>query len=159
MENTLHFPMIKGAPKPALAECLTGYKKDRLMMIAEQHQVPLKKSFTKARMITELLPTLKTDFLANTDQSRFRTLSLVNEINAHAEAAAYEEAIQKGYIYLFQKDNQLFLVFPKEFADQLQRPAVSGKSESTAFEKSRKNFEQIFGYVDMNFLNQVWNRS
>ncbi|MDN6625927.1 MAG: hypothetical protein L0K82_01745 [Pisciglobus halotolerans] len=153
MEKEFSLPIIKSSPKESLKECLIGLKKDQLMGIAKQHNIQLKKSLTKSIMIEELMPVIKKEF-AEKDSQQFDQIKVTNTISSPDELSPDEgKAVQKGYLYLFQKKNSINLLFPKELKIEEQAALSVG-----SFEKSKENFKRIFGYTDLEFLNDAWKR-
>lgn len=153
MEKEFSLPIVKSSPKESLKDCLMGLKKEQLTGISKQHNIQLKKSLTKSIMIEELMPVIKKEF-AEKGRQQFNQINVTNTVSSLAELSPEDEkAVQKGYLYLFQQKNSIKLLFPKELETEELAALPVG-----SFEKSKENFKHIFGYTNLEFLNDVWKR-
>ena len=163
MHSSINLWVIKGSPKETLRENLMSYKKDTLFQLAVQHQVDVKKSYTKAKIIESLVPKINEQFsnqwiqFTAAEKERFMQMQTDEE----GEFSQRQEWVENGYLFLYLDGEQLKVKMPIEWTEKLSQISFEPNSvidEFTTFYRNAATFKQIFGYINVRYLVTVWNR-
>lgn len=163
MHSTIDLWIIKGSAKETLNDNLTSYKKDTLLQLADQHQVDVKKSYTKAKIVDLLIPEINEHFfnewvqLTLSEKEYFMQMQNAEE----AEFSQLKEWVEKGYLFLYLDQGQLKVKIPTEWVKELSLATSEPSSvtdDFSAFYRNAATFKRIFGYINVHYLVTVWNR-
>lgn len=161
--------LIKGIPDHKLENNLKAYKKGQLLQIAENHQLLMKKSYTKAKIIEQLKPVIIENaavFFAQWDSKG--TEVLANLANGHLQDVSDETlisvqpAMESGYLFAYVLNSKVTLVLPNDLSSFVtDDPSLTKINEGTdhrsLFLRQMKNAQKIYGKSDLNHLVSVWN--
>lgn len=161
--------LIKNAPHNELEKGLLSYKKEQLFQIAEKHQLPVRKSYTKAKMVEQLKPVIMekaADFFKQLDSSEAELVSeltngplagISNETLFHVQSS-----IGSGYVFAYVANNEVTLVLPNELVSSIEsemsQTLINVKlKKSSLFLRQMKNAQKIYGTYHIQHLVSVWN--
>lgn len=161
--------LIKGIPDHKLENNLKAYKKGQLLQIAENHQLLMKKSYTKAKIIEQLKPVIIKNaaiFFAQWDSKG--TEVLANLANGHLQDVSDETlitvqlAMESGYLFAYVLNSKVTLVLPNDLSSFVVDDSSSIKiNEETdhrsLFLRQMENAQKIYGKSNLNHLVSVWN--
>ncbi|MER2225936.1 MAG: hypothetical protein ABS916_02680 [Carnobacterium sp.] len=161
--------LIKGIPDHKLENNLKAYKKGQLLQIAENHQLLMKKSYTKAKIIEQLKPVIIKNaaiFFAQWDSKG--TEVLANVANGHLQDVSDETlitvqlAMESGYLFAYVLNSKVTLVLPNDLSSFVTDDPSSIKiNEETdhrsLFLRQMENAQKIYGKSNLNHLVSVWN--
>lgn len=161
--------LIKGIPDHKLENNLKAYRKGQLLQIAENHQLLMKKSYTKAKIIEQLKPVIIENaaiFFAQWDSKG--TEVLANVANGHLQDVSDETlitvqlAMESGYLFAYVLNSKVTLVLPNDLSSFVVDDSSSIKiNEETdhrsLFLRQMENARKIYGKSDLNHLVSVWN--
>lgn len=163
MHSAIDLWIIKGSPKETLRDNLMSYKKDTLFQLAVQHQVDVRKSYTKAKITDLLVPEINEHFFYKwsrftpTEKEHFLQMQNAEEI----EFSQRQEWVENGYLFLYLDGEQLKVKMPIEWAGNLNQVSFESDNmidEFANFYRNAETFKQIFGYINVRYLVIVWNR-
>lgn len=164
MQSTIDLWVIKGSSKETLRDHLMSYKKETLFQLAVQHQVDVRKSYTKAKITALLVPQIIQHFLMEWDEftpsekEHFIRMKKAEEVDFNQ----VQEWVEKGYLFLYLNREQLTVEMPKEWGEELTQSTNESPSSTmddfSAFYNNAVTFKQIFGYINVGYLVTVWNR-
>lgn len=165
MFSTVENYLIKGTPKEQLMDCLTAYKKENLLTLAENQLMPIKKSHTKSKIATALAEQLRHNFKITVDQlteterhilTAYASGNLPEELT-EPQQAAQATLVAIGYVYLFKENQQITPIVPKELAEQLLENE-SEKDTDNWFLTTKTTVKTIYGRCELSHLVTAWNQ-
>ena len=164
MQSTIDLWVIKGSSKGTFRDHLMSYKKETLFQLAVQHQVDVRKNYTKAKITALLVPQIKQHFLMEwkefnpTEKKQFIRMQTAEEVDFNQ----VQEWVEKGYLFLYLNREQLTVEMPKEWGEELtpftDESPSSTMDDFSAFYNNAVTIKQIFGYINVGYLVTVWNR-
>lgn len=169
MREIHNIALIKGVPDYKLEDSLKAYKKSQLLKIAENQQVVMKKSFTKAKISEQLKPVIiekAAIFFEEMDSTILQTLA--NSANGTVQDVPVEtlnsvqSAIAFGYLFAYQLNSKVTLVLPNELssfvADVPNSTKVNEETDHRSlFLRQMENARKIYGKSNLDHLVSVWN--
>lgn len=169
MKEIHNITLIKGMPNHKLENNLKAYRKDQLLQIAENHQLLMKKSYTKTKIIEQLKPIIienAANFFARLNSHTLQIFA--NDANGTLQNVSYEilnsvqSIIESGYLFAYVVNSKVTLILPNELISIIESEPSSnqGNEESennTLFLRQVENARKIYGRYDLNHLVSVWN--
>lgn len=164
MHSTIELWVIKGRPKEVLEDNLLSYKKDKLLELAACHEVELKKSYTKAKMMDFLVPVVKEQFQNEWKNTSFNQkeqwIHLSNTENV--ELQDIRQWVEKGFVFVYLNKGQLTVNIPIELKRIIQEstdyPLKIETDPFAVFYQHAEMVKKIYGSINIHYLVSVWNR-
>ena len=129
MDEMVLFESIKGEPKTGLLECLLYYKKDRLIVIAEEHKLEVNSKSTKNGIAVELESQILKNFKKDLEYLQQHQIDFLFKVEGTLSAemddlkyGEYKTLVSLGYVYLFNFNEHIYPVIPYELSTMLSEP-------------------------------------